>query len=68
MTSIDEYVITSDKLRFDVAAIHAYLIQSYWSPGIPRATVERANIRNARSWRDENVWIEISPVAGNPRD
>src|SRR5262249_50521733 len=26
----------------DVAAIHAYLTTSYWSPGIPRMTVEKA--------------------------
>jgi GNAT superfamily N-acetyltransferase len=38
----DDYVITSDTRRMDVAAIHAYLARSYWSPGIPRATVERA--------------------------
>ena len=29
-----------DKLQFDV--IHGYLTRSYWSPGIPRDTVERA--------------------------
>ena len=28
--------------RLDVAAIHDFLTGSYWSPGIPRATVERA--------------------------
>ena len=37
-----EYEITADKLRLDVATIHAYLTQSYWSPGVPRAIVERA--------------------------
>lgn len=42
MTALNEYVITTDKRRFDVAAIHAYLTQSYWSAGIPRETVERA--------------------------
>lgn len=34
--------ITFDRARLDVAAIHAYLTRSYWSPGIPRSTVERA--------------------------
>jgi GNAT superfamily N-acetyltransferase len=38
----DNYSITTDKARLDVTAIHAYLSQSYWSPGIPRAVVERA--------------------------
>jgi len=37
-----EYTISADPGRFDVTAIHAYLTRSYWSPGVPRATVERA--------------------------
>ena len=36
------YEITTDPARFDVTAIHAFLTQSYWSPGIPRSTIERA--------------------------
>jgi len=36
------YEITSDVTRFDIGAVHAFLSQSYWSPGIPRAVVERA--------------------------
>jgi GNAT superfamily N-acetyltransferase len=36
------YVISTDKARLDVTAIHAYLTRSYWSPGIPRAVVEKA--------------------------
>jgi N-acetylglutamate synthase-like GNAT family acetyltransferase len=36
------YVISTDKEKLDVAAIHAYLTRSYWSPGIPKAVVERA--------------------------
>jgi GNAT superfamily N-acetyltransferase len=28
--------------RIDAAAAHAYLARSYWSPGIPLATVEKA--------------------------
>ena len=39
---MSDYEITTDAARFDVSAIHAFLTQSYWSPGIPRATVERA--------------------------
>jgi GNAT superfamily N-acetyltransferase len=37
-----EYTITSDHRRFDLAAIHAFLSRSYWSPGIPRSVVEKA--------------------------
>lgn len=36
------YVISTDPARLDIDAIHAYLTRSYWSPGIPRAIVERA--------------------------
>ena len=28
--------------RLDIDAVHAYLTQSYWSPGVPREVVERA--------------------------
>ena len=36
------YAISTDRQRLDIAAIHAYLTQSYWSPGVPRGVVERA--------------------------
>jgi len=37
-----EYEISADEHRLDIATIHEYLAQSYWSPGVPRAVVERA--------------------------
>ena len=37
-----QYEITCDKARFDIDVIQRFLAQSYWSPGIPRAIVERA--------------------------
>lgn len=37
-----EYEISTDSALLDVTTIHAFLTQSYWSPGIPRAIVERA--------------------------
>jgi ribosomal protein S18 acetylase RimI-like enzyme len=37
-----EFTITTDPAKFDLDAIHAYLVRCYWSEGIPRATVERA--------------------------
>lgn len=37
-----EYEISTDPRRLDVAAIHAFLKLSYWSPGVPRAILERA--------------------------
>jgi GNAT superfamily N-acetyltransferase len=36
------YEISTDPARLDIAAMHAYLTRSYWSPGIPYAIVERA--------------------------
>jgi len=36
------YEITCDGARFDIAAIHCFLTESYWSSGVPRAVVERA--------------------------
>jgi hypothetical protein len=36
------YEISTDPARLDFEAIHAYLARSYWSPGIPLATVEQA--------------------------
>lgn len=37
-----DYEITTDSSRFDIDAIHAFLSRSYWSPGVPKAIVERA--------------------------
>lgn len=39
---MDGYEISSDPARLDLRAVHAYLTRSYWSPGIPFETVERA--------------------------
>ena len=36
------YELSDDQARVDAAAAHAYLARSYWSPGIPLATVETA--------------------------
>ncbi len=38
----DQYTITTDKRQLDLNAIHAFLSQTYWSPGVPMAVVERA--------------------------
>jgi len=39
---MQDYFITSDKSKLDISAVHAFLSRSYWSPGIPISTVERA--------------------------
>ena len=36
-----DYVISTDRSRIDVAAVHAFLSRSYWSPGIPEDLVRR---------------------------
>jgi GNAT superfamily N-acetyltransferase len=38
----DRYEISTEQSRLDIAAMHAFLARSYWSPGIPFETVERA--------------------------
>lgn len=38
----DGYALSDDPARLDLDAVHAFLTRSYWSPGIPRETVERA--------------------------
>jgi GNAT superfamily N-acetyltransferase len=38
----DEYTITTDKSKIDVAFVHQFLSSSYWAEGIPVETVERA--------------------------
>lgn len=38
----ESYQISTDQAKLDVAAIHTFLSQAYWSEQIPRATVERA--------------------------
>jgi GNAT superfamily N-acetyltransferase len=40
------YEVSTDAARLDVSAIHAFLAATYWSPGIPLTTVERA-IKNS---------------------
>ena len=40
---LGEYEISTDTRRLNVDVIHNFLSnESYWSPGIPRAIVERA--------------------------
>ncbi len=37
-----EYTITTDRNRLDPEAIHGFLTNSYWSPGVRIEIVERA--------------------------
>ena len=42
MSKQSAYEITSERSRLDIGAIHAFLAQTYWAKGIPKAVVERA--------------------------
>ncbi len=42
ITRVNTYDISTDPSRLQLDAIHAYLTQSYWSPGVPRDLVARA--------------------------
>ena len=37
-----QFTVTCDREKQDVDMIHAFLSQSYWAKGIPKATVERS--------------------------
>jgi GNAT superfamily N-acetyltransferase len=37
-----EYVVSTDRSRIDVAAVHAFLSNTYWSPGVPEDVIRRA--------------------------
>jgi GNAT superfamily N-acetyltransferase len=37
----DELVISTDRARIDLDAVHRFLVSSYWAAGMPRAVLER---------------------------
>lgn len=37
-----DYVVSDDPARLDIDYVHAFLVNSYWASGIPRAVVARA--------------------------
>lgn len=39
---MNTYDISTDPSRLQLDAIHAYLVRSYWSPGVPKDVVARA--------------------------
>jgi GNAT superfamily N-acetyltransferase len=38
----DEFIITTDKQRIDIAYVHSFLSQSYWAKNIPIEVVRRS--------------------------
>jgi GNAT superfamily N-acetyltransferase len=39
---MDGYVVSTDASRLDMDIIHGFLLQAYWSRGVPRDVVERS--------------------------
>jgi GNAT superfamily N-acetyltransferase len=39
---LGEYIISTDKNRLDLRAIHCFLVKSYWAEGIPFETVKKS--------------------------
>lgn len=54
----DEFEITTDPARIDIGMVHQFLTISYWSPGIPLHTVQRA-IQNSLCF---GVYAEAQQV------
>jgi GNAT superfamily N-acetyltransferase len=42
MITRDGYTLSTDPAKLDIAAMHAYLSRSYWSPGVPLEVVAAA--------------------------
>jgi GNAT superfamily N-acetyltransferase len=42
MDTLNGYTLSTDPAKLDIAAMHAYLSRSYWSPGIPLEIVAAA--------------------------
>jgi N-acetylglutamate synthase-like GNAT family acetyltransferase len=42
MQTLNQYEISTDRSRLDIALIHEFLYSSYWAKGIPRALVEQS--------------------------
>src|SRR5260370_8780025 len=39
---LGEYIVSTDKHRLDLSAIHSFLVRSYWAEGIPFETVKKS--------------------------
>jgi len=62
--SLDGYELDDDSARIDFAVVHAWLAETYWSPGISREKVERGAANSAlvvgAYYKDPNS--EAAPV------
>ncbi|WP_241215010.1 GNAT family N-acetyltransferase [Sphingomonas sp. S-NIH.Pt15_0812] len=55
----DSIILSADPARIDVAQVHCWLADTYWSPGIARAQVERAiaGSRVIGAYRDDDRQV-----------
>ena len=55
----DSIILSADPARIDVAQVHRWLADTYWSPGIARAQVERAiaGSRVIGAYRDDDGQV-----------
>jgi len=55
----DSIILSADPARIDVAQVHRWLADTYWSPGIARAQVERAiaGSRVIGAYRHDRVQV-----------
>ena len=58
-----EYLVSTDRSRLDLPAIHAFLTRAYWSEGVPYAAVERG-IANSLPF---GAYYDGSSLAGFAR-
>ena len=56
----DGFLLSTDKRRMDVDAVHAYLTRSYWSPGIPKRMVAKA-MQHSLCF---GLYVDAGPEAG----
>lgn len=55
----DSIILSADPARIDVAQVHRWLADTYWSPGIACAQVERAiaGSRVIGAYRDDDMQV-----------
>jgi hypothetical protein len=59
----DGHEISTDPARRDLDSIQAFLVEAYWSPGIPLSTLERA-VANSLAF---GLYAPDGPQTGFPR-
>lgn len=63
----DSIILSADPARIDVAQVHRWLADTYWSPGIARAQVERAiaGSRVIGAYRGDDMQVGFARLITN---